>query len=73
MIKQIAKRIEQQIKAATGAIVEWTFRDETDFTIDGDRADVEKAVAYVSQNGIAKLENIEHDDELMLSFAYLTK
>ncbi|WP_225547317.1 hypothetical protein [Chromobacterium violaceum] len=72
-IKELAAEIELTILKATGSKVEWTFRTDTDFTICGEEQDVKKATEYIVKNKLAKLEQIDHDEVLNESFAYLHK
>jgi hypothetical protein len=73
-----AKKLVSYIRKNCGASVEWTFRGNNKYSIDGTAKDVSKAVQFLKEKGVAVLESpksISHfeDEDGSYTVAYLKK
>jgi hypothetical protein len=71
-IKGVQESLAAAIKKEIGAVVEFTMRAPSLWTISGAAKCADAAMALLSSRGIARETNRAHDDELDETFIYCT-
>lgn len=71
-VKNAELKAADVIRRGCGAVINVCFRDESNWTIYGDRASVDKAVEYLVRIRFCRLVNQEVDEEDGEVFAYIS-